>query len=1098
MNPDSHHVLRLRWGIALALLAVFGASPASAQVDPGLLAGMTARSIGPAGMSGRVSDVVAAPSDPAIVYVGASTGGVWKSVNGGLSFVPIFDDQPVAAIGALAVHPTDPDVVWVGTGEGNPRNSVSVGNGIYRSRDGGLTWEHLGLEATERIHRILIHPGDPNTVWVAALGREWGENPERGVYRTRDAGRTWERVLYVNERTGAADLIIDPENPDKLLASMWEYRRWPWFFKSGGPGSGLHLTRDGGNTWTRLTPEDGLPEGELGRIGLAIAPSDTRVVYAFVEARENALYRSDDGGISWELVGKGDNVGNRPFYYADLRVDPERPDRVYSLWSVISVSDDGGRTFRELVGWDIHPDHHAMWVNPADPEHIIIGNDGGVAISLDRGSTWRFVGNLPLAQFYHIRVDMDQPYHVYGGMQDNGSWRGPGTVLENGGIRNFHWAEVGFGDGFDTSPDPEDSMRGYAMSQEGFLIRWDLRTGERKDIRPAPAEGGKLRFNWNAGFAQDPFDAGTIYYGSQFLHRSRDRGETWERISGDLTTNNPEWQKQAESGGLTPDVTGAENFTSITAIAPSPVAAGVLWVGTDDGRLHVTRDGGENWTSVEHNLRDVPPNTWIPHIEPSHFDAAAAFVVLDDHRRSNWTPYVFSTTDYGSRWSRIADGEDVWGYALAIAQDPVDRDLLFLGTEFGLWVSTSGGDRWFKWTHGVPTVGVRDLVVHPRDHDLVIGTHGRAAYILDDVSPLRGLDGATLGEALVLFPIPDAVQYRIGQSGASRFPGHGEYRGESRSMGALISLVVNGDDVPHPDGDVERARQAALRSQSSSGSVAEPEMNGGGEEGKSEAASVEFTVQDERGVTIRRWKEEVRKGLNRFTWDLRRDAFPRPETAGEEDEDAEFLPSGILALPGTYTLRASFAGEERTSAVTVHPDPREAATAEDRRAKYEALLAAGELRGAVADAITLVHRIRGDLSAALAARERALKSGGESTGQGEGASPGGTELEESANDIRRRLDEIERKLWVPPDTKGIVYSDDRAWNQVGFVLGALESSWDAPTGSQLAYLGEAEETARTVLAELDELLNREVASFRESVRSEGLELMPREESPRLP
>ncbi|MDP2470291.1 MAG: hypothetical protein Q8W46_05485, partial [Candidatus Palauibacterales bacterium] len=709
-------------------------------------------------MSGRVADVAAAPSDPNIVYVGAATGGLWKSVNGGLTFEPVFDDQAVASIGAVAIHPTDPDVVWVGTGEGNVRNSVSVGNGIYRTRDGGRTWEHLGLEATERINRIIIHPEDPNTAWVAALGREWGENEERGVYRTRDGGRTWQRILYVNERTGAADLVIDPTNPDKLFAAMWEYRRWPWFFSSGGPGSGLYVTRDGGDAWTHITPGDGLPEGDLGRIGIGIAASDTRIVYAYVEARENALFRSDDGGITWQSVGKGDNIGNRPFYYADIRVDPERADRVYSLWSVISVSDDGGRNFRQLVGWDIHPDHHAMWIDPADASHIIIGNDGGVAISRDRGSTWRFVSNLPLAQFYHVRVDMERPYNIYGGMQDNGSWKGPSTVLETGGIRNFHWAEVGFGDGFDTAPDPEDPMRGYSMSQEGYLVRWDLRTGERKDIRPAPAPGGDpLRFNWNAGFAQDPFVPGTIYFGSQFLHRSLDRGNTWDVISPDLSTNNPEWQKQSESGGLTPDVTGAENYTTIVAIAPSPIEEGVLWVGTDDGRLHVTRDGGVTWRSVERNVPDVPEHTWIPHIEPSRFDAAGAFVVFDDHRRSNWEPYVFRTEDYGDHWTRIADVDDVRGYALAIAQDPVDGDLLFLGTEFGLWVSTDGGDGWFKWTHGVPTVGVRDLLVHPRDHDLVVATHGRAAYIVDDISPLRGLQPGTLEEALHLFPIPDAV-----------------------------------------------------------------------------------------------------------------------------------------------------------------------------------------------------------------------------------------------------------------------------------------------------------------------------------------------------
>jgi photosystem II stability/assembly factor-like uncharacterized protein len=592
---------------ALAIL-LFPAA-AAAQVDPDLLAGLEARSIGPAGMSGRVAAVAAAPSDPTIIYVGAATGGVWKSVDAGLSFEPIFDDQPVAAIGALAIHPSDPDVLWVGTGEGNPRNSASVGDGVYRTRDGGASWDHLGLEATERITRILLDSSDPEVAYVSALGRAWGENPERGVFRTRDGGSTWEKVLYVDERTGAADLVMHPDNPRVLFAAMWDYRRWPWSFRSGGPGSGLFVTRDGGESWTRLTAEDGLPEGELGRIGLAIAPSSPDLMYAFVEAEENGIYRSTDGGRSWRSTGAKKDFGNRPFYYADLRVDPERPNRVYSLWSRISVSDDGGESWSELVSYrDIHPDHHAMWIDPNDGRHIIIGNDGGVAISRDRGGSWRFISNLPLAQYYHIRVDDELPYNVYGGMQDNGSWKGPSAVWENGEIRNHHWEEVGFGDGFDTAPFPDDPMQGYAMSQGGNLFRWNLVTGERKNIRPAP-EGEHLRFNWNAGFAQDPFDAATIYYGSQFVHRSSDRGDRWEIISPDLTTDNPEWQRQAESGGLTPDVTNAENFTSIVAIAPSPVTAGIIWVGTDDGRLHVTRDGGATWTSIEESTPDVPANT---------------------------------------------------------------------------------------------------------------------------------------------------------------------------------------------------------------------------------------------------------------------------------------------------------------------------------------------------------------------------------------------------------------------------------------------------------------------------------------------------------
>ncbi len=677
--------------ILASLVLVLGllASSAAAQVDPALLAGLKARSIGPAAMSGRVSDVVAVESNPDILYVGAANGGVWKSTNGGLTWEPTFDDQKVASIGALAVFQPNPDIVWAGTGEGNPRNSVSVGWGIYRSLDGGRTWKHLGLEQTEHIHRVVLHPTNPDVAWVAALGKLWGENAERGVFKTVDGGKTWKKVLYVDERTGAADLVIDPANPNKLFAAMWDHRRWPWSFRSGGPGSGLYMTYDGGETWKRLTEDDGLPKGQLGRIGLAISHSNPETVYALVEAEKSALIRSDDGGRTWKAVNEDPRTANRPFYYADIRVDPTWPNRVYNLATRLNVSDDGGKTFDALGrAREIHGDYHAMWINPRDPSHIVVGNDGGLGISRDRGATWYFPPNLPLAQYYHVNVDMDTPYNVYGGLQDNGTWRGPAEVWENGDIRNQHWARIGGGDGFDAAPHPKDSSLGYSMSQGGALMRWNQRNGEAKTLKPAdlgadPAQ--KLRFNWSSGFALDPFEPDSLYYGSQYLHKSTDRGETWTVISPDLTTNRPEWQKAAESGGITPDASGAENFTTILAVAPSALERGVIWVGTDDGRVHVTRDGGKTWTSVEKNIPGVPANTWVPHIRASRFDPAGAFIVFDNHRRSDWTPYVYRTDDWGKTWKSLST-KDLWGWALAIEQDPVDRDLLFLGTEFGLWV----------------------------------------------------------------------------------------------------------------------------------------------------------------------------------------------------------------------------------------------------------------------------------------------------------------------------------------------------------------------------------------------------------------------------
>jgi photosystem II stability/assembly factor-like uncharacterized protein len=1041
-----------------------------ADIDPSLLAGMKARGIGPAAMSGRIAAIEVVASNPDIVYAGAATGGLWRSENGGLTWEPLFDEQPVAAIGAVAVFQPNPDVVWVGTGEGNPRNSASVGNGVYKSLDGGRTWSHLGLEKSERIHRIVLHPTDPMVAWVAALGTAWGENPQRGVFKTVDGGRSWKKVLYVDERTGAADLVIDPTNPDKLFAALWDYRRWPWFFRSGGPGSGLYLTWDGGENWRRLTSENGLPPGELGRMGLAVAPSDPRVVYALVEAEENVLLRSDDGGETWEVRSRERRIGNRPFYFFDLRVDPDNPNRVYSLWSMISVSQDGGKNFEILVPFrKVHPDHHDLWINPRDGRHLINGNDGGVAISHDRGATWRYVRNLPVGQFYHVRVDEQVPYRVYGGMQDNGSWRGPSRVWEEGGIRNHHWQEVGFGDGFDTIPDPRHPDQGYAMFQEGHLIRWDMATGQRKFIRPAPPEDLELRFNWNAGFGIDPFDPDTIYYGSQFVHRSRDRGESWEIISPDLTTDDPQWQKQEESGGLTPDVTGAENFTTILVIAPSPVERGVLWVGTDDGRIHLTRDGGVNWTSLEGDLRGVPANTWVPHIEPSPHDAATAFVVFDDHRRANWTPYVFKTTDYGKTWKSLAT-DDLWGYVLAIVQDPVDADLLFLGTEFGLWISADSGESWFRWSHGVPTVSVMDLALQSREHDLVLGTHGRSIFILDDVRPLRELSSGVLEKPLHLFAVGDAQQYWEARSASSRFPGQGEFQGANRPYGALITYSLNLPDLPRHDAEGERGRSG----------------RGDGGEGKMDGKEpeVEIHITDADGEVLRTLDGPAKLGVNRAVWDLRRDAFQEPPG----DPAFRWRPSrGVEVPPGIYGVTVKFEGHEGHGEVKVVADPRFAISTGSRLMNYEAQLEAGRIQEVVTEAVERIQQTRTDIDAVLA-----KQADREDDSADEAADSASDELEEAAKELKRDLKELEKRLWRRPDTKGIP-ADTEVLSRLERVQFFLSSSWDRPTAAQETYLRQTADLLEEVLADYNRFFEEEVAAFRRQVREQEIVLLPEAE-----
>ena len=1086
---------------AVALLALAPrAALAASQMDPSLLAGLKARSIGPATMSGRVAAVDVADSDPDLMYVGTAAGGVWKSVNGGLTWTPVFDDQPIASIGDVAIFQPNPDVVWVGSGEGNVRNSVSIGNGVYRTLDGGRTWQHLGLEKTERIHRVVLHPTDPNVAWVAAMGQLWGENPDRGVYRTTDGGRSWKKILSVNERTGAADLIADPSNPNHLIAAMWDFRRWPWIFRSGGPGSGLYQTWDGGETWKKLTEEDGLPKGNLGRTGLAISRSNPNILYALVEAEKSALLRSDDNGKTWKTVSEDQKVAERPFYYADIKIDPEWPNRLYNLTARLQVSEDSGKTWK-LLGRsrEIHGDYHDLWINPEDPEHMIAANDGGLGISRDRGETWLFVGNLPLGQFYHVNVDMDRPYNVYGGLQDNGSWRGPSATWDSGGIRSSQWEVVGGGDGFDTSPDPEDSTKGYSMSQGGELIRWDLRSRGFQMIRPPepkPEEGReKLRFNWNAGLAQDPFEPGTIYYGSQYVHKSTDRGDNWTIISPDLTTDDPGKQKASQSGGLTPDVTAAENHTTIVAIAPSPRERGVLWVGTDDGRLHVTRDGGKTWTSVEKNVSGVPANTWIPHITPSKHDAASAFVVFDNHRRSDFAPYVYRTDDWGRTWKNLTT-RDLQGYAYRVEQDPVDKDLLFLGTELGLFVSFDGGAKWHRWNHGVPTTSVMDLVVHPRDHDLVIATHGRSVYIVDDVSPLREMSAETLSKPIHLYASGPSTLYQRRQGGGVRGGGAGEYQGENRPYGAFITYSLNVPGLPLPDEDKERERKEAERAAAARAS--RPDESAGKTEVASAAAApaadaaerqpagepkVEIRITDASGKLLRKMEGPAKMGLNRAVWDFGRD-MPRRPPAGSRGGPPQ--DSGPAVPPGTYNVTVKYGKEEAKGTIKVEADPALGLTDADWQAREAAVTRAGDLQNAVADAVHRIIATRDDVKTVLAKLDARKKERERSAGGAGGEDPDKA-LAQAARQLQKKLGQVERRFYVPADTKGIV-EDQTAQRQIQYASRAL-GSFSKPTANAQAYLAQAETTVKGALADFNKLFAEDVAAFQKQVADAGVGLL---------
>jgi len=1074
-NPHHRRPLLL-----LPLLFLLASGATHAELVPDLLQGLSARAIGPAAVSGRITAIDVVRSNPKHMVIGAATSGVWISENGGLTWTPVFDDQPVASIGAVAINQQNPDIIWVGTGEGNVRNSTSIGAGMFKSVDGGRSWKQVGLAASERINRIALHPSNPDIVYVAALGTLWGENTERGVYKTTDGGETWQRVLYTDEKTGATDVKLDPFNPDKVYASLWQFRRWPYFFKSGGPGSGMYISHNGGKDWTRKTEDDGLPEGELGRITIAPSAAEPGRVYALAEAKKSALLRSDDGGESWSRVNESYNIMSRPFYYAQIAADPQNPDRVYNIFENVAVSIDGGKSFVNnpvvvccAASNTIHIDNHAFWINPDDPKHMVLGNDGGIAITQDRGETWRFVGNLPLSQFYHVAVDNELPYNVYGGMQDNGSWRGPAAVWETGGILNLHWQEVGFGDGFDTRPDPENARQGYVMSQGGNLMRWNLDTGEQRLIRPDPQPiTTDLRFNWNSGLAQDPFDAATIYYGSQFLHKSTDRGNSWTVISPDLTSNDAKLQTFRQSGGLTFDVTAAENHTTIVAVAPSPLEQGLIWVGTDDGRVQVTRDAGQNWTRVDGKAKGINAGAWVPMIAPSPHEAGTAFVVFDDHRRSDMRPHVYRVDNYGERWTSLVTA-DVSGYALSVLQDHVDPDLLFLGTEFGLFVSTNAGAGWTKFTAGVPTVSVMDMAIQKRENDLVLGTHGRSIYVIDDYSALRGLGEDSFNQRLQILSATPGQQYVASATPSTRFTGSGEFRAPNEPYGVMVTFMASGPDLPHPESEQEKARKQALRAEAPAGEDEDSKP--------AKAPKVQVSVADATGKVIRQFKAPVQQGINRVTWNLRSDgvrAMPGP-TPPEADAD---LPAGPEVPPGAYRVSLSLAHEnaggegntESATEVTVVADPRSGISQAAREANYQSLLALQALQETTVSAVERIVNVRKDLDtvAALIARQE-----------------GADGLKEQAGDLQKQLNDLELRFRVLPETKGFVYDEDKVISRIGTAQYYIGSSLDAATPGSAAFVELAENATDAALADLNAFLSGPLQEFRDSVNASGVGLL---------
>ncbi|MFL6527634.1 MAG: WD40/YVTN/BNR-like repeat-containing protein, partial [Chthoniobacterales bacterium] len=878
----------------ILILSLGTASLAFAQQAPynsASISGIGVRNIGSATMSGRVSAIAAShePNGKITLFVGAASGGVWKSEDNGTTYRPVFDEQPVQSIGAIALDPKNSKNVWVGTGESWTRNSVSIGNGVYRSTDGGETWNRAGLPASERIARIVVSPNNSETAYAAVPGPMWSDSPERGLYKTTDGGHTWSLILKGgNLSTGCSDIDMDPANPDVLFASMWDYRRKGWTFRSGGDGpeapsaSGLFRSQDGGATWTEFTPDanKGFPKKPYGRLAVAIAPSNPQRVYCVVESTDSALFVSDDGGATWDKRDKSQWMVWRPFYFANLIVDPKNPDVLFKTNGALIKSEDGGKSFATIGGFNgAHGDVHDVWIDPTNSQTVFNGDDGGIWYSFNGGSKWWKGNNLPISQFYHVSVDDADPYRVYGGLQDNSSWVGESQYP--GGINNSQWENMYGGDGFWMFPDPSDPDYLYAEFQGGNIGRVNRHTHEAHQIQPKPNYKEKLRWNWNTPIALSPTEKGTIYIGAQFLFRSRDHGQHWDRISPDLTTNDPEKQKQEQSGGVTIDNSSAEMHTTIFSISESPKDKNVIWAGTDDGNLQVTRDGGKTWTNTVANVPNLPPNSWVSYVSASNVAPGTAYATFDRHTFGDMNAYCYKTTDFGKTWTPLVSPQElsgVQGYAHVVKEDLVKPDMLFLGTEFGLWISIDGGKQWaqFKGNH-FPAVAVRDLAIHPRDNELVLATHGRGIWIVDDITPLRALTPQIMSQEVAFVQAKPQTQRIEGNGGWAE--GAATFSGDNPPDAAVIMYY-------------QRTRHLY--------------------------GKLKIEVLDPSGRVIDELPASKRSGLNRVTWSMR-EKPPRVPPAAQ----VAFSGSrGPRVVPGTYTIRLTKGGQTIETKVNVGLDRR--------------------------------------------------------------------------------------------------------------------------------------------------------------------------------
>ncbi len=920
------------------------------------------REIGPAVMGGRIDDFAVVESNPSIVYVGVASGGVWKTTNNGTTWEPVFDKEAVSTIGDLAIAPSDPSIIWAGSGEPNNRQSSSWGDGIYKSTDAGKTWKNMGLAGTHHIGRVAIHPKNPDVVYAAALGHLWGANPERGVYKTTDGGTNWSQVLKISADTGVSDLAMDPESPDTLYASAYERRRTPFGFNGGGSEAGIYKTTDGGATWKKLTK--GLPYengGETGRIGLDIYRKDPNIVYALVQHEKGGIYRSEDKGETWKKMSDTDP---RPSYYSQVRIDPSNDLRIWVLGAAMYFSEDGGKTFNTRRVQKIHGDFHALWIDPSNSNHILAGSDGGIHWSYDNGKTWDFVNTIAVGQFYEIGLDNEKPYHVCGGLQDNGSWCGPSQTFSRDGIGNEDWTVIHGGDGFYAQIDNVEPWIVYTESQDGFLARRNLRTSQERSIKPEAKYGEPhYRFQWNSPVAVSVHDHKTIYYGGNYFFRSADQGDSWTRLGSDLTTGVD--RNKLAIFGKTPDKKtlsrhdGVEEYPTITTISESPLTANVLWAGTDDGNVQVTQDGGKTWKNVADKVPGVPKGTYVSRVLASRVSEGSAFVTFDGHRNDDYNVYIFTTSDHGETWKPIRNGiPDSAATVHVVREHPRNTNLLFAGTEFGLWISWDRGANWTAFKNNFPTVPVDDIELQARDNDLVLATHGRSIWILDDLAPIEKMDSAIASGDFTFFPPHSTVTYR--PSSRHWSSGQKMFLGKNPPPGAILNYFLKTalppeepkpeagqqkptakkeEAQPQKEGAEAKETAAAEKAKQPEQPAAKPAEEKPAETAEKKEGKVKISVSDKDGKLIRELDGPAKAGVNRANWDLRANppAEPTPEQLEAIAAGYSFGPRGPYVEPGEYTVKIKAGDKEATQKVTVEEDPRLHLSDEDRATRHAAI-----------------------------------------------------------------------------------------------------------------------------------------------------------------